>query len=378
MFKPRIALLPPRVWHSTWGQEKNLVQHLAQRFRIDVLDLMDFGGRHRKAGPNRFDPPPGVRVVERPQPPGLVLQGLYLELANGLRVLFGRYDLLITYLTLGGVLAVLAARLRGIKVMLIYADDYVAFYEAKSHLAGRFTARVANPLVASLAHRAAATARLLARDIRPHNPGVKVIPNGTDAARLARVPEKKGGQFTVGFVGGFGHWIDFPAVLEAARLLPEVLFVLVGGGDMYDRVAAQAQSLDNLSLTGQVDYDRVIIELAAMDVCLIPFKKDGLTDRVSPIKLFEYWAAARPVISSPIEEVVRAASDQEGRGAAALFYEPGNGADLARAVRELQDDPELGKALAQEGKARLKAHDWSEIIKSYWAILEDLGFGQGD
>ena len=373
--KPRIALLPPRVWNSTWGQEKNLVGHLAQRFRVDVLDLMDFGGRHRKAGPNRFPPPEGVRVVERPLPPGLILQGLYLELANGLRLLFGRYDLLITYLTLGGVLAVLAARLRGVKVLLIYADDYVAFYRAKSPLAGRITARIANPLAASLAHRAAATAELLARDIRPHNPGVEVIPNGTDADRLARVPEKKGGRFTVGFVGGFGHWVDFGTVLAAARELPEVCFVLVGGGDMQEQVAREAGGMANVRLTGQVDYDRVLDELAGMDACLIPFKKDGLTDRVSPIKLFEYWAAGRPVVATPIREVVRAAGPDGGAGEAALFHDPGDPDGLVRAIQRLREEPELGRRLVESGRAELRAHDWSEIIKRYWEILEELGFG---
>lgn len=373
--KPRIALLPPRVWHSTWGQEKNLVGHLAGRFSVDVLDLMDFGARHRKAGPNRFPPPEGVRVVERPLPPGLPLQGLYLELANGLRLLFGRYDLLITYLTLGGVLAVLAARLRGVKVLLIYADDYVAFYRAKSPLAGWITARIANPLTGSLAHRAAATAELLAQDIRPHNPGVEVIPNGTDASRLARVPEKRDGRFTVGFVGGFGHWVDFGTVLEAARDLPGVRFVLVGGGDMYEQVAREARGMANVRLTGQVDYDRVLDELAGMDACLIPFKKDGLTDRVSPIKLFEYWAAGRPVIATPIREVVRAAGPKGGAGEAALFHQPGDAAGLASAIQRLRQEPELGPKLVEAGRAGLKAHDWSEIIKKYWEILEDLGLG---
>ena len=368
--KPRIALLPPRVWNSTWGQEKNLVGHLAERFRIDVLDLMDFGGRHRKAGPNRFPPPEGVRVVERPLPPGLILQGLYLELANGLRLLFGRYDLLVTYLTLGGVLAVLAARLRGVRVLLIYADDYVAFYRAKSALAGRITARIANPLAASLAHRAAATAELLAQDIRPHNPGVEVIPNGADADKLARVPEKKGGQFTVGFVGGFGHWVDFGTVLAAARELEEVCFVLVGGGDMYDQVAREAQGLANVRLTGQVDYDRVLEELAGMDACLIPFKKDGLTDRVSPIKLFEYWAASRPVIATP--------HPGGGPGRRAGWRGRGGGA-VPRPRRPGRAGPGHPKAAggagawAEAGGIRPGRAEDPRLVGDHQEVLEDIG-----
>jgi len=365
--KPRLALLPPRVWNSTWGQEKNLAAHLAGRFSIDVLDLVDFGGRHAKAGPNLFPPPAGVRVIPRATPPGLLLQGLYLELANGWRLLFGGYDLLVTYLTTGGLLAVLAARLRGTRILLIYADDYVAFYRAKSRLAGWLTARLANPLAARLAQAAVATAELLAEDLRPFNPRVMRIPNGTDVGRLAQVPAKEGGAFTVGFVGGFGHWVDFEAVVEAARLLPRVRFILVGGGDRFEEVRGLARDLANLELKGQVGYDRVLAELGKMDLCLVPFKVSGLTDRVSPIKLFEYWAAGRPVAASPIREVWAAAGEE-----AAAFYHPGDGADLARVIRELEADPGRRKRLVAAGRERLAEHDWSRIGERYLELLAGL------
>ncbi len=371
--RPKAVLASGRVWHSTWGQEKELVGQLSRRMDVDVLDLVDFGGRHAKAGLNRYPPPPGVRVIERLTPPTLPLQGLYLELANGLRLLFGDYDLFITYPTAGSVLATVAARLRGAKVMLIYGDDYAAFYRAKSRLAGWLTARIANPLVARLAHAAVATAELLAEDIRPFNPGVVVIPNGADASRLASVPAKAGGRFTVGFVGGFGHWVDFEAVVEAARLLPEVDFRLVGGGDRYDEVAALAAKLDNVELTGQVGYERVLAELADMDTCLIPFKVSPLTDRVSPIKLFEYWAAGRPVIASPAREIRRTAGSE-----AALYYRDGDGADLARVIDRLRSENGLAAGLTEAGRKRLKDYDWTEIIKRYWKLLAEIGLETGD
>ena len=366
MSRPRAALLPPRVWHSTWGQEKNLVSHLAGRFQIDVLDLMDFGRRHAKAGANRFPPPAGVRVIERPTPPTLPLQGLYLELANGWRLLWGGYDLLVTYLTTGGLLAVLAARLRGTKVLLIYADDYVAFYAQKSRLAGWLTARLANPLVARLAHQAVATARLLAEDLRPYKPDVIHLPNGCDVSRLAGLPAKSDGAFTVGFVGGFGHWVDFESVLAAAERLPEVKFILVGGGDRFEEVKAASASAPNISLIGQVGYDAVLEQYARMDICLIPFKVNRLTDRVSPIKLFESWAAGRPVVSAPLAEV-KTTAGADG----ALYYDDAD--SLAAAIEKLRTDPSLAEALIEAGRRRLADHDWSRLMERYWEVLAQMG-----
>ena len=364
---PRLALLPPRVWHSTWGQEKNLTAHLAGRYSIDVLDLVDFGRRHAKAGPNRFPLPAGVRLIPRATPPGLLLQGLYLELANCWRLLFGGYDLLVTYLTTGGLLAALAARLKGTRILLIYADDYVAFYRAKSRLAGWLTARLANPAVARSAQAVVATAELLAEDLRPYHPGVIRIPNGTDVRRLGKVPARTGGRFTVGFVGGFGHWVDFEAVVQAVRLLPETRFVLVGGGDRFEEVQGWARDLANLELTGQVGYDRVLKELGRMDLCLIPFKVSGLTDRVSPIKLFEYWAAGRPVAATPIREVRLAAGEE-----AAAFYQAGEGADLARVITELKENRGQRQRMVAAGRKRLAEHDWSRIGDRYLDLLGGL------
>ncbi len=362
----RAALLSPRVWHSTWGQEKNLAQGLAERFRVDVLDIVDFGRRHALAGRHHFPPPPGGRVIERATPPGLPLQALWLELANGWRILLGGYDLMVSYLTAGALLAMLAARLRGTRILLVYADDYVAFYARKSRLAGWLTARLFNPLAARLAHRVAATARLLAEDLRPFAGQVVRLPNGVDAGRLAAVPAKVGGPFTVGFVGGFGHWVDFETVAAAARLLPATRFILVGGGDRHAEVAAMTAGLDNVEFTGQVDYDRVLTELSRMDACLIPFKPGPLTDRVSPIKLFEYWAAGRPVIASPALEIAETAGD------AVLYYQPGDAPDLAARIAELAGNKDLAGRLAAAARARLAAHDWGEIIKGYWRLIDQM------
>jgi len=171
------------------------------------------------------------------------------------------------------------------------------------------------------------------------------IPNGTDASWLAQVPAKKEGPFTAGFVGGFGHWVDFECLIEAARLRPEVRFVLVGGGDRFEEVRALSRDLDNVTLTGQVSYDRVLAEMAGMDLCLIPFKTGRLTDRVSPIKLFEAWAAGRPVISSPIREVRLTAGDE-----AAIYYWPGLGPSLAQAIDDIRDNPGLARRLVQAGQ----------------------------
>lgn len=370
--KYRAALLAPRVWHSTWGQEKDLVQRLVADFKVDVLDLVDFSHRHHKAGLHHFPPPEEARVIERATPPTLPLQGLYLELANFFRILFGHYELMITYLTMGAVLASLAARLRRVKILLIYADDYIEFYRAKSGIIGWLTAKAANPVVAGLADRASATARLLAEDIRPYNHRVVHLPNGTDAAKLAKVPAKIGGRFTVGFVGGFGHWVDFEAVTEAARLCPEIDFRLVGGGDRFEEVKSLAGGLDNVSLTGQVDYDRVQVELAAMDACLIPFKVNRLTDRVSPIKLFEYWAAGRPVVASHTREVAETAEHE-----AALYYWDGQGASLAEAIKRLRDEKGLAAELRQAGRRRLADYDWDRIYARYRLLLEEMGFETG-
>jgi glycosyltransferase involved in cell wall biosynthesis len=61
--------------------------------------------------------------------------------------------------------------------------------------------------------------------------------------------------------------------------------------------------MTNVVLLGRIPREQVPAFLVGMDVCLLPFRVNSLTAAVSPLKLFEYFAAGKPVVSTRLEEV---------------------------------------------------------------------------
>ena len=59
-----------------------------------------------------------------------------------------------------------------------------------------------------------------------------------------------------------------------------------------------------MHLLGKKDYPVLPTYLKAFDVAVIPFKINDLTTGVNPVKLYEYLAAGKPVVSSKLPEVL--------------------------------------------------------------------------
>ena len=67
----------------------------------------------------------------------------------------------------------------------------------------------------------------------------------------------------------------------------------------YKRVKAR----DNIHLLGQQPYDRIPAIVSTFDVCTIPFAANALTEATYPLKLHEYLAAGKPVVSTDLPDV---------------------------------------------------------------------------
>lgn len=166
----------------------------------------------------------------------------------------------------------------------------------------------------------------------------------------------------------FMGWLyDFSGLREVAESLraapPNVRLLVVGDGPEAEPLAAlrDAGLADRLILTGRVPYDDIPGLLAAADVALLPFHTVPATRHIVPIKLYEYMAAGKPVISAPLPGVQRDVG--EGNG---VIYAPA-GEQVAAALAALSRAGELGRA----ARAFVEANcDWATITDEFEAILE--------
>jgi len=214
-----------------------------------------------------------------------------------------------------------------------------------------------------------------------------VLANGVEPARFPEglAPSLPGsaGSFTVGFVGSLKPWHGLPVLVEAfaqfhrgqsaARLL------IVGDGP---ERAALTEQLTALGLTGAVHFTGAVSAeevpglIASMDVAAAPYAQREEC-YFSPLKVFEYMAAARAVVAS---ETGQLASLLE-HGNNGWLVPPGDPAALAAALSHLADDPALRARLGQAARATvLRRHTWDRVVEGALAVaaLSPLGSGRTD
>ena len=187
----------------------------------------------------------------------------------------------------------------------------------------------------------------LAEQHRSERTDLVVVPNGVEAARFAEAHPRpadmpNGAAPVIGYHGAVAPWFDFDLYAETARLLPDSRFVLIGPVD--PRASAEAERLGtipNVTFVEARPSDVIPRYVQRFDVGTVPFVVDGMTRGVSPLKMYEYLAAGKPCVATPLpacvaESMVRTAADAE-TFAAALRDALEEGADpaFAEAAREV-------------------------------------------
>jgi glycosyltransferase involved in cell wall biosynthesis len=151
------------------------------------------------------------------------------------------------------------------------------------------------------------TSETLCQTRAQFNPDTYWIPNGADVERFA-TPSQPASELAsiphpiVGFVGGLSEWVDLDLVASLARRRPDWTFVLIGPIAIH---ASAVQPLPNVRLLGPRPYADLPAYLAAMDVGLIPFKRNDVTFHADPIKAYEYLAAGLPVVATDMPALHR-------------------------------------------------------------------------
>jgi glycosyltransferase involved in cell wall biosynthesis len=182
--------------------------------------------------------------------------------------------------------------------------------------------------------------------------GAAYVDHGVDfdvfAAAGARLEQEPGdldgiGRPRAGFVGGIDASTFDPELFVAvARQLPDVEFVCVGACSLEEGWA----DLPNVHLLGQKPYSEVAAYMAACDVLLMPWNQSEWIRACNPVKLKEYLAVGRPIVTTPFEELKR----YEG------YVRIARGADdFARQVRAALADPPSAGDL----RARVQNETWA-------------------
>jgi len=185
-------------------------------------------------------------------------------------------------------------------------DDHAAF----SAYSSLWHKEVVQELEHDLLRRArgvVATAQVLWERCQKYHPGALLLGNGAAVEHFAGAASGKSGAtgltgLVAGFFGGIGPWVDLDIVAQAAQIAPHWSFYMAGPRE---GSAPLPRFPSNVILPGFIPFAELPKVLADFDVALIPFKTSELTISVNPIKLYEYFAAGKPVLVADIPELTR-------------------------------------------------------------------------
>lgn len=113
-------------------------------------------------------------------------------------------------------------------------------------------------------------------------------------------------KYLVGYYGAIAQWFDFDLLMYCAKKLPHWNFLIVG--EIYSSVShnvKELKKLSNIVVWDRVGYDKLPYLLSNLDSTIIPFKLNDITHATSPVKLYEYMAGGKPVISTNMHEVAK-------------------------------------------------------------------------
>ncbi len=203
------------------------------------------------------------------------------------------------------------------------------------------------------------------------NPCTEHIPNGVDFKRYAtegpepadlqRIPRPR-----MGYAGVLKKQLDWPLLLELASRHPEWSFVFAGGTNSRSDFGEALRILSarsNVYLLGSKSSEELARYPQHFDVCMLPYRIDGYTKYIYPLKLHEYLASGSPVVGSPIPSL------QDFAGLITLVD---SAVEWENALATAVTSDSVQLRLARQAIARL--HDWDILVgKIAGIILQRLG-----
>jgi UDP-galactopyranose mutase len=207
----------------------------------------------------------------------------------------------------------------------------------------------------------------LYRQRRDMHPSVHCFPSGVEAAHFAATTRTSPAERLahrphpiLGYYGVIDERLDLDLLAEIADLRPDWTIALIGPVAKIDESTIPVR--DNIVRFGQQAYADLPAFLACFDVALMPFARNEATRAISPTKTLEYLAGGKPVVSTPIADVITLYGDVVDIAATGTAFV----AAIEAVLNRTNDADRQWRARA----ARLVAtHDWDCIASAMLAVM---------
>jgi UDP-galactopyranose mutase len=206
----------------------------------------------------------------------------------------------------------------------------------------------------------------LYRQRRDMHPSVHCFPSGVEAGHFASPNASPHEGLAhrpcpiLGYYGVIDERLNLDLLAEIADLRPDWTIALIGPVAKIDESTIPER--DNIVRFGQQAYDDLPAFLACFDVALLPFARNEATRAISPTKTLEYLAGGKPVVSTPITDVVTLYGDVVDFAATGIAF-------VAATEAVLNRTRDADRKWRTRAARLVAAHDWDCIAETMLAVM---------
>lgn len=297
------------------------------------------------------------------------------------RVRRRRPHVVVNYSMANGLLAFGLSRLLGVPFAFHYIDILHTLVPIKAvqglaRVVARFLLRRSDAVfVLNKVHRR----YVLSEGVRREK--VFIVPTGVSMENTVADPEKVAQLRTRLGIGErdfviffMGYLYKFAGLAEIVELYDPLVkrgeiplkFLILGDGEMEAplRALVKEKGADWVVMAGRVPYFELAEYVELATLCLQSFALNDTTREISPIKIFEYMAAGKPILSTRLPGIY----DEIGEGRGVIFVN--DQAELVEKIGELAADPSNLAAVGQAGRDYAEKHlDWEKITPKFHRLL---------
>jgi glycosyltransferase involved in cell wall biosynthesis len=175
------------------------------------------------------------------------------------------------------------------------------------------------------------------------------------------------------FMGWLYHFSGLKEVavhmIEGQKKYSNAKLVIVGDGDAYGdlkEIQEYFHAENSLILTGKQPYDKIPSYIAASDVCILPAYPDEIImQNIVPIKIYEYLAMQKPVITTRLPGIIEEFGSDHG----VIYVDRPE--DVIDRAMELHHQGQI-ELEGKKGRIFIEKYDWNVIVDEFERDLQHL------
>jgi glycosyltransferase involved in cell wall biosynthesis len=205
-------------------------------------------------------------------------------------------------------------------------------------------------------------------DTERFNPGV----DGEKIRKQFHIGEDEIVLFFMGWLYNFSGIKEVANSMLSHKNKPTIRLLVLGRGDLFEdlRNLQKNELKDRLILVGWQPYEEVPEYVSASDICLLPAYNNNVMRNIVPIKIYEYMACGKPVITTKLPGIMR----EFGEGNGIVYVNsPNQVFDLA--VRLSRNKSKL-KELGVRASDHVQRYSWENIVSGFEQMLRTISSKQ--